>query len=654
MNRFRTIFEKFWIWLGGGEAPRRETPTALTQPADFSPRRSSSASAPSPEPEPVIISVQAGDTLFTIADQYNVTVQSIIQLNRLASNQIYVGQKLYLPPNATLPLPRPERPKLSAIPRVPPIAASLEPPPSQRVKPDPRLREQGRLDLQFESPPDEKTPPAASTERRAPDRQPSQAPPAAKQGQPTAPSQAPPTRQKAPSQQPAQRTPPPQRAARPKARVSDPTPIHKPPKPRPDVKKQPAPAQKQSGPQTENVIRFPDRPPASPQKPPAAKKEVAPKKPASTERIAQAPASPRQNVVRTPPQVPVTDSGSPVKKLQPAKPSIRHFPAAARQGIFVAYHTLGNQIEREKLARLMQKSCLNTVVLDVKNEKGYLSYRSQSPLAAEIGANRLIVEDMRQLVAWFRANKVQPVARLVVCKDTLLAEAYPTLAAQNAQTGALWRDGQNMAWLDPFQEPVWDYHLQLARELAGMGFEAVLFDSLRFPAPERYGQPQFSQPATPASRVNALCGFLSAARGHLAPFGVKIATSLVGRACRRTDDALVGQQIERLAQYLDIACPLLYPGQWAEATANGANLPDGWYNNVYQGTRQVIERVTRHAPHCQVHPWLQDFSADSANLYPLDAEAVQLQITAAVEGGAKGFLAWNPQTEYTWEAYRLL
>lgn len=55
-----------------------------------------------PEPEPdydnqLIYSVKPGDTLYLIAVEYDVTVQQIKQENNLQTDVIYIGQKLYIP-----------------------------------------------------------------------------------------------------------------------------------------------------------------------------------------------------------------------------------------------------------------------------------------------------------------------------------------------------------------------------------------------------------------------------------------------------------------------------------------------------------------------------------------------------------------------------
>ncbi len=317
----------------------------------------------------------------------------------------------------------------------------------------------------------------------------------------------------------------------------------------------------------------------------------------------------------------------------------------------MAYHTLGNRNGRTHILRFIQQSCLNTLVIDLKNDRGYLSYRSQIPLAATLGANRSLVENLGQLLAEFKAYGVYTIARLVTFKDNLLARTYPDLAAKHPYTNEIWLDRQHIAWVDPFCQEVWDYNLQLAAEAARLGFDEIQFDALRFPTPGLGGSPQFSQALNAEARLNAITGFLGAAQGLLAPLKVKIAVNLVGYACWREDDALVGQHIERLVPYLDVLSPILYPSAFPNGVPGCPNPLENPAKVVRQGTKRAVERVKAQAPLCQVRPWLQDFQDYAFDERTFGQAEVQAQITGAVEGGAAGFMAWNPQTEYSQVAY---
>jgi len=338
---------------------------------------------------------------------------------------------------------------------------------------------------------------------------------------------------------------------------------------------------------------------------------------------------------------------------QPEPPTEpQQFPAEAIQGIYLAYHTLGNRQARLQLMDFIRQSCLNAVIIDVKNDHGYLSYHSQVPLAAILGANRHLVSDMGQIVAWFKGQGIYTVARIVTFKDTLLATAQRDLAAKHAGNGQIWRDHQDNAWVDPFQWPVWDYILQLAAEVASFGFDEIQFDVLRFPPAGSHGNPHFSQPLSAESRVSAISGFLSAARGLLSPFKTKIGANVLGYACWRDDDALAGHKLERLIHYLDVLAPILYPSAFVHGIPGHPHPLEAIQAVLYQSTCRAVERVKAIEPACQVRPWIQDFPDDAFDKRPFGQAELQAQISGVVQGQAAGFMAWNPQTLYTQAAYQ--
>lgn len=61
-------------------------------------------------PQPTTYKVQKGDTLYSISQKFNTTVDEIKRLNNITSNNIYINQELYIPtststPSTPLPIP---------------------------------------------------------------------------------------------------------------------------------------------------------------------------------------------------------------------------------------------------------------------------------------------------------------------------------------------------------------------------------------------------------------------------------------------------------------------------------------------------------------------------------------------------------------------
>lgn len=97
------------------------TPTSPPRPTD-----TSSPILPTPTPTPVVHVVQPGDSLSAIALQYDVSIETLAEVNGIAdTNVIRVGQRLIIPgptPNATTTLP----PTMTPTPHIPPELEIVE------------------------------------------------------------------------------------------------------------------------------------------------------------------------------------------------------------------------------------------------------------------------------------------------------------------------------------------------------------------------------------------------------------------------------------------------------------------------------------------------------------------------------------------------
>ncbi|MGH9425023.1 MAG: putative glycoside hydrolase [Terriglobia bacterium] len=90
---------------------------------------------------------------------------------------------------------------------------------------------------------------------------------------------------------------------------------------------------------------------------------------------------------------------------------------------------------------MIDETDLNAVVIDVKGDRGLLSSRYDIPLAAEIGALKLpTIKDARAFVADLHQRNIYAIARIVVFKDNILANAKPEWAITDTRTQKPWMD----------------------------------------------------------------------------------------------------------------------------------------------------------------------------------------------------------------------
>ena len=141
------------------------------------------------------------------------------------------------------------------------------------------------------------------------------------------------------------------------------------------------------------------------------------------------------------------------------------------KALYLSFYGIGDKHLRESALNLIKDTEVNALVIDIKGDRGRVSFKSSTPLATEVGAQKIItIKDINALISDLHAKGIYTIARIVVFKDDPLVAAKPDLAVKTAG-GAIWKDREGLAWPDPFSKTVWDYNIDLAVEAARAGFD---------------------------------------------------------------------------------------------------------------------------------------------------------------------------------------
>ncbi|MEW5943935.1 MAG: putative glycoside hydrolase [Pseudomonadota bacterium] len=319
----------------------------------------------------------------------------------------------------------------------------------------------------------------------------------------------------------------------------------------------------------------------------------------------------------------------------------------APKALYLSFYGAGSSTLRQSALKLIEETDLNALVIDVKGDLGMIPYKSAIPLVAEVGGQKITtIRDIRSLIASLREKGIYTIARIVTFKDDPLATAKPEWAVKT-RDGAVWRDRENLAWVDPFRKEVWEYNIEIAVEAAKNGFDEIQFDYVRFP--DARG-PEFSQPNTEANRVRAITGFLTEARARLAPYNVFLAADLFGYVSWNTNDTDIGQKLEELAPVLDYFSPMLYPSGFQYGIPNYRQPVENPYEIVFLSLKRAKERTG--LPGLRFRPWLQAFKDYAFDHRPFGPKEIGDQIRAAEDFGANGWMLWNPRNVYSDEALK--
>src|SRR6266542_483326 len=327
-----------------------------------------------------------------------------------------------------------------------------------------------------------------------------------------------------------------------------------------------------------------------------------------------------------------------------AEPTIRLRPHAIRAA-YLTYYGVADRGIRDRVLELVKRTELNAVVIDVKGDRGLIPYRTEVPAALEAGAlGPVIIKDFDAQIAALKAQGIYTIARIVVFKDNVLANHRRDLAIVDTRTGRPWVDNEKLAWVDPFREEVWDYAIAVAKEAAAKGFDEIQFDYVRFPTDGKLSAAKYSQPNNSGTRLPAIGRFLAKARRELAPLGVFVAADVFGYTAFNENDTDIGQRVEELVTHLDYICPMVYPSGYHRGIPGVRNPVAQPYEIVKESVRLTRKRAA-HAP--AVRPWLQDFRDYAFDRRIFCVPEIKAQLRGAKDGGAVGYMLWNPKNDYT-------
>ena len=325
-------------------------------------------------------------------------------------------------------------------------------------------------------------------------------------------------------------------------------------------------------------------------------------------------------------------------------PPLRQPPTAVR-AVYVNAWAFGGSRFRD-LVRLADTTEVNSFVIDVKDDTGYLTYRSEVPTAIQIGANtQLRARDAADRLRVLHAHGIHPIARIVVAKDPLLAARKSQWSVQD-KAGGLWRDRLNFAWVDAYNDSVWVYAAQLAEEAVRLGFSEVQFDYVRFPDEPKA---RMARAVFPARRGNesvrtAVARNLQLLRDRVKPLGVPYTLDVFGMTTNVEVDMGIGQVWEDLVSTADVVLPMVYPSHYYHAIYGVSHPNSEPYRVVKSALADGIRRLERiNGPRAEIRPYLQAFTLGRPRYTP---DHVRDQIRAAADVGINGWVLWNARSAY--------
>ncbi len=380
---------------------------------------------------------------------------------------------------------------------------------------------------------------------------------------------------------------------------------------------------------------------------------------------------------------------------------VEHAPLPkAVKAIYMTSCVAGTRPFRERLVKLMSETEINSVIIDIKDYSGTISFAPENEAWKEAWQEaRCGALDMREFIASLHEQNIFVIGRITVFQDPLYAPKHPDQAVLRSDQVTVWKDHKGLSFVDVAAKPYWDHIIDLAIDSYNLGFDELNFDYVRYPSDGNMSDIYF--PASVAgeygmdrqANLEAFFKYLNeqlsdeklfaeyshqnTGRESNTPW---TSADLFGMTTTNFDDLSIGQVQDRAAPYFDFIAPMVYPSHYPNNFLGLGNPNDYPYKVVNYAMQAGVDRMLSsttpmegflHTPIMdtnasgtetfsglynkptftadKLRTWIQDF--DYGGNY--DAADVRAQIQASYDAGVNGWMIWAPSNIYTKAALEL-
>jgi len=311
------------------------------------------------------------------------------------------------------------------------------------------------------------------------------------------------------------------------------------------------------------------------------------------------------------------------------------------KALYMTACVAGTPSWREKLAKLIDDTELNSIVIDIKDFTGMISYDTELP--DFVSNTNCFVRDMKELVAELHSRNIFVIGRVTVFQDSTYVKTYPDQAVKK-KDGSIWRDRKGLAFVDVGSHLYWDHMVRLAKKSYDDGFDEINFDYIRYPSDGNMTDIWFSQSPASTTKVANLERFFAHLRENIPQDKPIISGDLFGMTTTNNDDLNIGQKLEVALKYFDYVYPMVYPSHYP-ATWNGFAKPAEHPGEVVKLAMAGAVKKANNASSTpdKLCPWIQDFDLGATYTPAM----VRAQIQATYDVGLKCWLLWDASNKYT-------
>lgn len=314
------------------------------------------------------------------------------------------------------------------------------------------------------------------------------------------------------------------------------------------------------------------------------------------------------------------------------------------KAIYMSSWVAGTPSFREKLVKIADETEINSVIIDIKDSTGKVSFKIDEEPFASLNSTENRISDIKEFIARLHEKGIYVIGRISVFQDPHLVSVWPDEAVKKASDPTLpWKDHKGLSFIDAGSEKAWEYNVELAKISYEYGFDEINFDYIRFPSDGNMKDVYYPH-SEGKVKHEVLKSFFEYVKENLDGTGIVTSADLFGMTATNTDDLGIGQILEDALLNFDFVAPMVYPSHFPNGWAGMQKPAEKPYDVIYKSMGKAVERAKAlGVDPLKLRPWLQDFDLGAS----YTAELVKAQIQATYDVGLNSWMLWDPKNIYT-------
>ena len=327
-------------------------------------------------------------------------------------------------------------------------------------------------------------------------------------------------------------------------------------------------------------------------------------------------------------------------------------------GVYLPAYVVGNDEKYSIIFENIKKSNINAIVVDVKDELGRITFKMDNDFVKDMKTIEPQINDIDKFINECKENNIYVIARIAAFIDEYAGvRNYKNLALRK-KDGKLYKDNSGYYWLNPYNEKVKEYLIEIGKGCAKAGFDEVQYDYFRFSADSGMRRVEFNEEETKGrTKIEIITELAQEISKALIKENIFVSIDVFGAIMNSYKDQYsIGQEYQTLLKYVDYLCPMVYPSHYANQTF-GLSVPDLYpYETVksaLETSKTVIDKTYDISYHYgKVRPWLQGFTANYLSEFKnYEVEDYLAQIKSVEDTGNDEWIFWHPGGVYKWDAF---